>query len=676
MKSRKRVSRKVSQPLLQFSLTLARLLVLATLAGLFLVQSATAREYSFSWTANPEPVEGYRFYYKNGGEASPPFSGSDANEGISPIDIGNATSFTISGLVENTTYHFAVTAYNGSEESDYSELVSVYFTEIPLTAVIVADSQEGEAPFTVAFSASESTGEIANYTWSFGDGDQAVGVTASHTYQFAGSYSLSLTVTDATGDSQSSSISINVTEPLPLPPPPPPPTEPTAVISSSSTVGEVPYSVDFDGSGSTSEQPPILSYSWDFGEGITAVGSTVRHTFSEAGSYTTRLTVTDSVGLSGTATTPVLISAPPAVNQPPTAAFSVSQFSGTAPLMVSFDASQSNDADGSITSYHWSFGDDNSATGLICQHSFPMAGFYTVSLVVTDDLGETATASKTLEVLPATEESFYFELTEIQVDHNWRRYDFSESYLDPVVIASPPTSNDPQPATVRIRNLSSTGFELRIENWLSAGTTHAPETLNILVTERGSYTLRDGTKIEAGSVTVSNSFSTVNFAEAFSFAPVVLTQVKTANDATAVTSRLEKVSPDSFAIKLQRQEASLNSKRKVPLHKQLEEVDYIAWQVGLGEINSGGLLYVEAGPTSQHFDHNWAEVRFTDQFSSLPFFFAAMQTSNDQDPAAMRMKDAGNASVLLRVEEEMSYDAENIHGQEEVGFVVIGEAPK
>ncbi len=114
----------------------------------------------------------------------------------------------------------------------------------------------------------------------------------------------------------------------------------------------------------------------------------------------------------------------------------------------------------------------------------------------------------------------------------------------------------------------------------------------------------------------------------------------------------------------------------MPRHKQLEEVDYIAWQVGLGEINAGSLLYVEAGPTSQYFDHNWAEVRFTDQFSSMPFFFAAMQTSNDHDSAALRMKDAGNSSVWLRVEEETSYDAETSHGKEGVGFVVIGAAPK
>ncbi len=88
-------------------------------------QQATAKDYTFSWSANPPPVTGYRFYYKKEGLAGAPFYGTDASEGSSPIDIGNQTTFTISGLDESAIYHFALKAYSSDMESDFTETITV-----------------------------------------------------------------------------------------------------------------------------------------------------------------------------------------------------------------------------------------------------------------------------------------------------------------------------------------------------------------------------------------------------------------------------------------------------------------------------------------------------------------------------------------------------------------------
>ncbi|BHH82174.1 fibronectin type III domain-containing protein [Desulforhopalus sp. 52FAK] len=87
---------------------------------------AVAQEYSFSWSANDGQVDGYKLYYKKGGSAGLPFDGSDAFEGDSPISITNGTSVTVSGLEENTTYHFALTAYSGADESDFTDIITVF----------------------------------------------------------------------------------------------------------------------------------------------------------------------------------------------------------------------------------------------------------------------------------------------------------------------------------------------------------------------------------------------------------------------------------------------------------------------------------------------------------------------------------------------------------------------
>jgi len=83
-------------------------------------------------------------------------------------------------------------------------------------------------------------------------------------------------------------------------------------------------------------------------------------------------------------------------NQPPVAAASATPTSGTAPLAVAFSGSGSNDPDGSIASYAWTFGDGSSASGVNASHTYVSAGTYTAKLTVTDNLG--ATGSKSLVI--------------------------------------------------------------------------------------------------------------------------------------------------------------------------------------------------------------------------------------------------------------------------------------
>ena len=85
-------------------------------------------------------------------------------------------------------------------------------------------------------------------------------------------------------------------------------------------------------------------------------------------------------------------------NQSPTASFTATPVSGQAPLTVAFDASASIDADGSITSYSWNFGDGSSGTGVTASRTYAAAGTFTTVLTVTDNRGATARATRILTV--------------------------------------------------------------------------------------------------------------------------------------------------------------------------------------------------------------------------------------------------------------------------------------
>ena len=54
---------------------------------------------------------------------------------------------------------------------------------------------------------------------------------------------------------------------------------------------------------------------------------------------------------------------------------------------IIFNASLSYDRDGTVTSYIWDFGDNNSGTGKIISHTYEENGTYNVSLTITDDDG-------------------------------------------------------------------------------------------------------------------------------------------------------------------------------------------------------------------------------------------------------------------------------------------------
>jgi len=74
---------------------------------------------------------------------------------------------------------------------------------------------------------------------------------------------------------------------------------------------------------------------------------------------------------------------------------------GTPGEEIEFDGTKSNDSDGEIVSYSWNFGDENTASGMITNHTYLTAGEYTVTLTVEDDDDATDTDTKTVLIAEA-----------------------------------------------------------------------------------------------------------------------------------------------------------------------------------------------------------------------------------------------------------------------------------
>lgn len=154
--------------------------------------------------------------------------------------------------------------------------------------------------------------------------------------------------------------------------------------------------------------PDITTFSWAFGDGGTASGPQVTHTFGAGNSFSVTLTETNDRGISASTTQTVTVTAA----QLPTALFIFSPAAPGVNETVFFNASTSTAGPGhTIASYSWDFGDGSKGSGVAPSHAYAVTGTYTVVLTVKDESGQSSSASQTVGVglqTPAPSASFTF----------------------------------------------------------------------------------------------------------------------------------------------------------------------------------------------------------------------------------------------------------------------------
>jgi len=161
-------------------------------------------------------------------------------------------------------------------------------------------------------------------------------------------------------------------------------------------------SVNFDGSESY-DNGSIVGYDWDFGDGTGAGGQIVDHIFADEGNYNVVVTVTDDEGFTDRASVDVTVFGDdPVADADGPYVFDESDGINTS-WKVRLDGRASSDAETSIVGYSWDF-DAGDGIGVDSTTAFPFAhygapGVYTVTLTVTDEVGQTNTTTSTVTIL-------------------------------------------------------------------------------------------------------------------------------------------------------------------------------------------------------------------------------------------------------------------------------------
>ncbi len=276
-------------------------------------------------------------------------------------------SHTYSSAGSYTVNLYAYNTYSGDWENKTS-----YITvgNAPV-AEFSADDTVGAAPHTVVFTGAATGTAPINYYWDVNnDGTFDYFIQSpTHVYSSAGVYTVKLFVNSSYGsdwENKTSYITVG--------------NAPTASFTGAPTIGSIPLTVTFTDS-STGDAP--LSYAWDVnGDGsFDYYTQNPSHVYSSVGSYTVKLRVTNTYGVSWLNRTNYITTG----NCPAASFTGAPRSSDTVPLSVAFTDTSTN----TPTAWYWDVDNDGVVDYVTqnCNHNYNAVGKYTVNLTVTNAFG-------------------------------------------------------------------------------------------------------------------------------------------------------------------------------------------------------------------------------------------------------------------------------------------------
>ncbi len=237
------------------------------------------------------------------------------------------------------------------------------------------------------------------WTWDFGDGATANGITVAHVFTRAGVYIVRVALASLANPTQRvdpfDSAQIEVSTRQFIDPP-------IVRATASATVAGLGDTVTYDGTASRALVGGTVQFEWNFGDGETAQGPVVTHRFLQLGSGNVALTVSDQRGARTTALLPIRI-----VPMLPRAAFHPVTANLRARSPILFDARASHAAPSpgnAVADFLWDFGDGSQWEGQSAEitHTYATPGTYQVTLHITDMTGLTNQTAERITVLAAS----------------------------------------------------------------------------------------------------------------------------------------------------------------------------------------------------------------------------------------------------------------------------------
>lgn len=290
-------------------------------------------------------------------------------------DFGDGTTSTATSPTHNFpnfgTYNVTLTVTNDTCSHSITKAVRIFDENPDFTSTATVACRRT----TIHFGAQvDNPSNFINYYWTFGDGavwdsDNFGSTGASyHYYSAAGTYDVSLTTTDIYGCKtvvqKPQYIRIN---------------GPDANFNASNTSGCAGLTTTFNDLTKGDGVHALVNWKWEYGDGtienITA--PPFQHVYSDTGTYSVNLVVTDASGCRDSVNKINII----------TTSKVIADFKVDTATCPGKNITFINSSDAQNFTSIWNFGDNNTSVINSPTHSYTDTGRYTIQLIITDGIG-------------------------------------------------------------------------------------------------------------------------------------------------------------------------------------------------------------------------------------------------------------------------------------------------
>ncbi len=270
----------------------------------------------------------------------------------------------------------------------------------------------------------------------------------------------------------------------------------------------------------------------------------------------------------------------------------------------------------------------------------------------------------------------HVQISRSKDNQGWFDVNFLNTYsAPPSVVATGLSYNGSHQAVASVKDITRTGFKIRISEWDYLDGNHTTETATFIVAAHGNHTIAVKDSPTGNSRTIRvNAGKVVGNAEVIRPAitrsnSVIFAGVSTANNIKPVSVRVHPRggSSNDYDVTLQGEERN-------PTHGS-EDISWVAIEEVEGYSayapSSNSIIKIDQ---LSSFTHQWKKINFPiNLFSKTPIIGALMQTRYGGDTSVVRFGDNlwSSKGFDVRIEEEQSLDSETDHTNEDVGYIAV-----
>ncbi|MEM8906565.1 MAG: VCBS repeat-containing protein, partial [Bacteroidota bacterium] len=297
----------------------------------------------------------------------------------------------------------------------------------------------------------------------------------------------------------------------------------------------------------------------------------------------------------------------------------------------------------------------------------------------TDDCSNTSEVTASFDVLPDTQDPVIrlrhtlSNGTNVQagiessVDQNFRTVTFPTPFTSttPVVFAQVITQNGPEAVVTRIRNISSTGFQIQLQEEQGNNNSHVGEEVSWIAFDPGTQTTNFKYEVGNTGTSVTHNWFTLNFGQTYGANRVFLATMQTRQGGDRAGARYRNLTSGSVQL-MSEEETSGDAE----INHAAEDFGYIALEAPGNLLNNNGNIIGEAGNLSvaQPDGNTWYRVELQNAYNN-PVVVMGPLSFNDAEPATIRVRSVSYNSFEYQIDEWDYLDG--THTTENLSYMVI-----